>query len=84
VNIGKGVEGSLHVANRRFVAVGSEKGVNHDKVRMSRVSKPINATNETLICFFFQLFRAEEAFSTEQWAAELIDMPERYGVAVGV
>jgi hypothetical protein len=51
----KGVQGGLHMSNRRFIAVRGKKGMNCDEVRVSRVSKPTNAANETSIRFFATL-----------------------------
>ncbi len=48
----KGIHGSLHMSSRQFIAVRGKKGMNCDEVGASRVSKPTNAANETLIHFF--------------------------------
>jgi hypothetical protein len=55
MNIMKGVQGSLHMPSRWFIAVRGKKGMNCDEVRASQVSKPTDAANETLICFFATL-----------------------------
>jgi hypothetical protein len=53
----RSVEGRFHTSGRRLVAVGSKKRVCHDEIRASRVSKPTDASNQTLIGFFAMLER---------------------------
>jgi hypothetical protein len=55
MNIMKGIQGSLHMSSRRLIAVRGKKGMNCDEVGASRVSKPTDAANETLINFFAML-----------------------------
>ncbi len=51
----KGVQGGLHVPRRWLIAVRGKKGMNGDEIGASQVSKPTDAANETLICFFEML-----------------------------
>ena len=51
----KGVQGSLHMSSRQLIAVRGKKGMNCDEVGASRVNKPTDAANETLIRFFAML-----------------------------
>ncbi len=45
------------MSGRRLVAVGSKKRVCRDEIGVSRVSKPTNTSNQTLIGFFAMLER---------------------------
>jgi hypothetical protein len=51
----KGVQGSLHMTSRWLISVRGKKGMNCDEVGASRVSKPTDAADETLIRFFATL-----------------------------
>ncbi len=47
----KSVKCGFHVASKRTMIVGVEKGMNGSKVWLCADGKPTNATNETLVGF---------------------------------